>query len=84
MRNVEYMHAMFHECKLLKSIIGLPSFNVSKVFDMNEMFDECYELESIDVSNWDTSNAARTANVFRNCLRLNAIDLLPVVLMNGR
>ena len=47
---------MFNECNKLKEIKGLNKFNTSKVTSMSGMFQECNELENIDLTNFDADN----------------------------
>ena len=49
---------MFNECCKLKEIKGINKFNIntSKVNDMRGMFQNCSNLISIDLSNFDISN----------------------------
>ena len=50
------MSYAFNQCNKLKEIIGFNNFNTSKVTNMKAMFQECNELEFIDISNFNTSN----------------------------
>ena len=45
---------MFNECHKLKEIKGMDKFNTSKVIDMNTMFQKCYELEYLDLTNFNS------------------------------
>ena len=47
---------MFNECHKLKQIKGINKFNTNIVTNMRVMFQECYELEYLDLSNFNTSN----------------------------
>ena len=40
---------MFNECHKLKEIKGINNFNTSKVTNMSAMFNECFELEYLDL-----------------------------------
>ena len=40
---------MFNECHKLREIKGTNKFNTSKVNKMNSMFQDCNELEYIDI-----------------------------------
>ena len=55
---------MFSVCKKLKEIKGINHFNTSKVQNMNHIFQYCYELEYIDLSNFDTSNVIDMSFMF--------------------
>ena len=43
------MGYMFNECHKLKQIKGKNNFNTSQVVDMGGMFQNCNELEYLDV-----------------------------------
>ena len=49
------MQLLFTECYKLKEIKGINNFYTNNLYFMRFMFDECYELENIDLSNFDTS-----------------------------
>ena len=53
--NVIDMGFMFNKCILLKEIKGINRFNTNKVNNMKAMFQECNELQYLDLSNFDTS-----------------------------
>jgi surface protein len=56
-------------------IAVVPPLDVSKVTNINFMFDNCRNLTSIDLSNWDTSNVTSMLSVFNYCTNLTSIDL---------
>ena len=62
--NVTTMEGMFYRDKALKSIVELKNWNVSKVKDMGFMFLSCYQLEEINLSNWETSSLENLCNTF--------------------
>ena len=64
---------MFNECHKLKEINGINNFNTSKVTKMTTMFQECYELEYLDLSNFDTYNVTDMEAMFNNCNKLKEI-----------
>ena len=49
--------------------------NTSNVTNMYEMFDDCYSLTSLDLSNFDTSNVTDMGNMFRGCSGLTSLDV---------
>ena len=49
------MRFMFKHCHKLKEIKGINKFNTNEVTKMNSMFQQCNELEYLDLSNFDTS-----------------------------
>ena len=62
--NVENMKFMFNECYKLKEIKGVNKFITDKVIDMTAMFQSCFEMEMLDLSNSDTSNVTSMQNMF--------------------
>ena len=45
---------MFKKCKKLKEIKGINKFKTNKVNNMKGMFKYCFELQYLDLSNFDT------------------------------
>ena len=62
--NVENMKFMFNECYKLKEIKGVNKFITEKVIDMTAMFQWCFQMEMLDLSNFDTSNVTSMQNMF--------------------
>lgn len=48
---------------------------MGKVIDMNLMFYMCTNLESIDLSSFDTENLQQMARMFYSCTKLDTLDL---------
>ena len=42
---------------------------------MNSMFNECYELESLDLSNFNTSKVKNMTCMFHKCNKLKYLNL---------
>ena len=57
--------------------LDLTMLDVSLVEDMFNLFLIChrYDLESIDVSNWDTHNVECMRGMFDNCVSLKSVDV---------
>ena len=49
--------------------------NTSNVTNMYEMFDDCYSLTSLDLSNFDTSNVTDMIFMFEACIGITSLDL---------
>ena len=47
---------MFNKCRNMKKLIGINKFNTFKVNSLSAMFNECQELEKLDLSNFNTTN----------------------------
>ena len=48
-------------------------FNIKKLTTMEQMFNECNSLVSLDVSKWDMSNILNTNKMFFDCTNLTTI-----------
>ena len=71
--NVTNMRNMFKKCKKLKEIKGLNKIITNKVEDMSGMFDQCIELEFLDLSNFNTSKVTDMSYMFNKCIKLKEI-----------
>lgn len=59
----------------LTSIQGIENLNTSETKDMSCMFEGCNDLETLDVSHFDTHQATTLNNMFRYCSSLMQLDL---------
>ena len=66
------MKGMFNSCHKLKEIKGINNFDTSKVINMRGIFCECNELEYLDLSSSNTSNATDMGYMFNNCNKLRS------------
>ena len=64
------MEFMFNQCKKLKEIKGINIFNTINVTNMCSMFNECSELEYLDLSNFNTSKVENIELMFNKCNKL--------------
>ena len=71
--NVTNMSFMFTGCNSLKEIKGINKLITDKVIEMEGMFNYCKELEYLDLSDFDTSNATSMKNMFSKCYKLKEI-----------
>jgi surface protein len=57
--------------------VAIAKLDTSSVTDMNSMFDDCYNLTSVDgLSSWDTSSVTNMNSMFDSCYNLTfAADL---------
>ena len=67
------MSLMFDECIKLKEIKGLENFKTNNVIDMSAMFQECKELESLNLSNFKTEKVIKMDCLFSGCIKLKEI-----------
>ncbi len=56
-------------------VMTVEYLNVSKVTSMENMFNGCYYLTSINTNDWDTSNVTNMEGMFYNCSALNSLDV---------
>ncbi len=62
--NVTNMKSIFTDNEYLTDMTGVKDWDVSKVRNMGYIFRNCYSLEEVDLSNWDTSSAIYMDNMF--------------------
>ena len=58
----------------LTSIDGLDKIDMSGVWDFFSMFRNCISLETLDLSDWDTSSLKTVNMMFRNCSSLESAN----------
>jgi surface protein len=51
----------------------IPKFK--SVTSMNNMFNNCYHMTSVDLSSFDTSKVTNMSNMFNNCQNLISVDV---------
>ena len=68
-------YRLFYALKQLEDIEGIEYLNTSEVTAMNEMFNGCNNLTSIDVSGFDTHNVTNMSLMFDGCGNLTSLDL---------
>ena len=57
-------------------ICKISNFNLTVVdYNLASMFSNCYNLEAIDLNNFDTSNITSLAWTFSGCYKLNNVNL---------
>ena len=66
---------LFSHLRNLKTIKGLENLDTSQVTDMSEMFDECENLPSLDLSHFDTSQVTNMSWMFEGCWGLTNLDV---------
>jgi surface protein len=74
--NARTLGGMFLDCRKLKKIKGLDTWNVSNVSNMVKMFSNC-AIESLDgLEDWDVSNVQSMKSMFDGCVLLSNISAL--------
>ena len=56
-------------------VIGIDKFNTCKVTTMYGMFNECNELDYLDLSNFNTKNVMSFGVMFQECYELTNVDI---------
>ena len=69
------LSSFFKELKSLTSISGLENLNTTHVTDMSKMFYNCYNLNSLNLSQFNTGNVEKMNEMFYYCRGLNSLDL---------
>ena len=67
---------MFNECLKLKEIKGINIFNTNNVKNMKAIFNECYVLNYLDLTNFNTYNVTKMLFMFNYCNKLKYLNLL--------
>ena len=69
------LSGFFNGCKTLETISGLEYLNTANITDMGSMFQDCYNLKSLDLTKFDTKNVSSMYFMFYNCPNLTSLDL---------
>ena len=65
----------FYDCNMLEDIEGMENLKTERAISMTYMFAGCKKLQSIDVSDFITSNVTNMSNMFYECSSLHHIDV---------
>ncbi len=65
----------FRRLTNLTTIEGLEHLNTSEVTDMQGMFEKCYAITALDLSDFDTSKVENMCDMFRLCKSLTYLDV---------
>ena len=74
LQNNTSLNYMFHEVKSLISIDFSEKFNTENKTDMNNMFNGCLSLTSINLTYFNTKNVKNMENLFYFCQSLQTIE----------
>ena len=69
------LKGFFKECGNLETISGLDYLNTENVTDMSDMFNNCTNLPSLDLSKFNTAKVTIMYNMFKNCKKLSSLTL---------
>ena len=67
--------SMFSTMRNMTAIEGLENLNTANVTDMSDMFLECQQLTSLDLSSFNTVNVETMDRMFNDCSALESLDL---------
>ena len=65
----------FRGCENLTTIEGIEYLNTAKVTNMNNMFDNCESLKSLDLTKFNTENVTSMKFMFEACTTLTSLDV---------
>ena len=65
----------FWWCDKLKQVEGIKNLNTKEVTDMADMFCECKDLSSLDVSGFNTEKVTDMSGMFYDCISLKLLDV---------
>lgn len=66
---------LFRGLTALEDITGLTLLNTRKAVDMSFMFESCYALQSVDLSNFNTENVTNMSEMFSRLSTMTTLDL---------
>jgi len=69
------LNGLFMALENVTKIEGLEYFNTSSVTDMGHMFENTFNLTSLDLSSWDTSQVTNMSSMFSGIGQLANLDL---------
>ena len=69
------LSAFFGGCETLETISGLEYLNTANVEFMDNMFNGCSALKSLDLTNFNTAKVTDMGNMFYGCSALTSLDL---------
>ncbi len=73
-KNVTNMACTFFNCRNIEQIIGLETWDITKVLNINNMFRRCYKLKDVgNISHWQpiVDKIDKKTDVFFGCNSLN-------------
>lgn len=73
--NIENLNSMFGNCQNLTTVVGLGTWDTSKVEYTVRMFSNCKSLTSVDLTNWDLSNVLDANQMFAYCENLTEVKM---------
>ena len=65
----------FYWCENLNQVEGIKNLNTKEVTDMVNMFCDCRDLSSLDVSGFNTGKVTDMSGMFYDCISLKLLDV---------
>ena len=65
----------FYWCEKLNQVEGIKNLNTKEVTDMVDMFCDCRDLSSLDVSGFNTGKVTDMSGMFYECISLKLLDV---------
>ena len=65
----------FYLCGNLNQVEGIKNLNTKEVTDMADMFCDCRDLSSLDVSGFNTGKVTDMSGMFYDCISLKLLDV---------
>ncbi len=70
----EIFSGFLKDCNALAQITGVENWQTANALEMDNMFNNCFVLDNLDLSGWDMSNVHSVKNMFRYCHALKNFD----------
>ena len=70
----EIFTGFLKDCNALTTVTGIENWDTSKATMMDQMFNNCFVLDNLDLKKWNVTNVTNMKNMFRYCHALNNFD----------
>ena len=70
----EIFSSFLKDCNSLTTVIGVENWDTAKATMMDQVFNNCFVLDNLDLRNWDVTNVTNMKNMFRYCQALKNFD----------
>jgi len=75
LENTTSLYALFSGLKSLKEIKGIETWSTKNIINMSYLFNDCSNISTINLDNFDTSKVTNMSNMFNNCSKITALNL---------
>ncbi len=73
--SIDGVESMFYGCSKVEEIVFGENFTVESANNLNDMFNGCGSLKTLDLSGFNTANVTNMDDVFRGCSSLTELKL---------